>query len=172
MHESQASTTNGVGRNSRAAQSEAAPLVVATSQDQELQHALRLLQRSRAEALEQLQASQQRARRQEREQMHQLMGELRSWKQQNERRLRQLSSRASQPLAQMMNVMSPHSLAEFPEPDSPVATQLANERRTHSETSPTFSNPAANSPSHQPSLRELQRELKKLKSSLSVYLGT
>jgi hypothetical protein len=54
-----------------------------------------MVHESRADALEQLQASQARAREQEREQMHELMHELRSWKRQNERRMAELTMRTS-----------------------------------------------------------------------------
>lgn len=163
------------------------------------------MQASRADALEQLQSSQQRARRQERDQMQQLMGELRSWKQQNESRLRQLSSRASQPVVVESEPRSPSNISNPGREESGVGHGFLEARNCHaspskrSRRSTGWSDEASKkqmpqaetswdlesrserrSPerektmqqAQQPSLRELQRELQKLKSSLSVYLGS
>ena len=57
---------------------------------------VRLLHESRADALEQLHASQARAREAERRQMGELMGELQAWKKENEQRMEMLASRSNE----------------------------------------------------------------------------
>ena len=72
-------------------------LATAAAQDEELQHVLRQLRRSRADAVDELAASQQRARKSERGEMAELMAEVRSWKMQNEERLKALTANRRTP---------------------------------------------------------------------------
>lgn len=173
--------------------------------------------------------------------MHQLMGELRSWKQQNERRLQQLSQRAKQPLGYTSTELpggpppqhlpppppqqhewsegrredpTPMTVAGFmsrpgvlaakqnlgstPQGTPQTATaadiirgglaeyhyaqgashttpqstpQPVSRRDARPMASPAVGHSASRR-GDPPNLRELQRELISLKSSLSVYLGT
>eukprot|EP00966_Prymnesium_polylepis_P079334 1838515-Prymnesium_polylepis.1 len=129
--------------------------------------------------------------------MQQLMGELRSWKQQNERRLQHLSHRAATPLAPPAPTpLTPHVPPPRQRPQ-PVAfgggastttfsgrggacgasgaeTPPRPAERSTGGASPAYAGTpgSARRGGEQPSLRELQRELLSLKSSLSVYLGT
>ena len=58
-----------------------------------------MLHESRADALEQLHASQAKARENEKQQMSYLMGELKAWKSQNEQRMHELSTRTAESLS-------------------------------------------------------------------------
>ena len=208
--------------------------------DGELQETLRLLHESRADALEQMHHSQAKARDDEREQMQELIGELRSWKRQNERRMAEMSQKSAADFLackQSATSQPPPQEAAYSRPPrhqalgatTSAATEVAvyreaassaraacSEAAKHCEAarhcagraSEASSRPrtglaaaarsvaASSSSSHsQPpngtplsaragttasgptprgerSLRELQRELESLKSSLSVYLGS
>ncbi|KOO34849.1 hypothetical protein Ctob_009687 [Chrysochromulina tobinii] len=118
-----------------------------------------MVHESRADALEQLQASQARAREQEREQMHELMHELRSWKRQNERRMAELTMRTSATLTPLGETRVPDRFGQ-------LGGGACERGAAHGG--------AVNGggEGNGRSLRELQRELESLKSSLSVYLGS
>jgi hypothetical protein len=186
-------------------------------QDQELQGVLRQLKASRAAALQEMQASQERAWQREREQMAGIMGDLREWK-------RGQSCRASHPplalaasLAHALNASAapppaPHTTPHgtppppLPEPRTapppvpPAAPQdsaallsadindsvarpascaadASRRPSTPPQATPVRSSArrgvvsALAAPPEGPGLRDLQRELESLKSSLSVYLG-
>ena len=153
--------------------------------DRELQGVLRQLKSSRAAALEELQSSQERAWQSEREQMKGIMTDLRSWKQKNVARLSDLSLAEERALAEKHRAWPQQPAATTPPPPPrPIATPRAP-TPTHETT---ISPPAplhhqggagggaagrrsSGGDSDGRSLRELQRELESLKSSLSVYLG-
>ena len=199
----------------------------------ELQETLRLLHESRADALEQLHIANAKAREEERGHVADLMSDLRQWKAQNEKRMAQLSARASRDMrAQLISAggalslhspppqpepqAKPRQLQELPpppeeEPPAPpqsqadysrlgvgISAEEARRLRTtaaaldrpvepqppppSSSAAPNIMTPARRvggaqhveraRPEEGRSLRELQRELESLKSSLSVYLGS
>ena len=227
--------------------SPARALAKAAASDGELQETLRMLHESRADALEQLHRSQARAREDEREQMSELMGELKEWKQQNEKRMKELGTRTGfreyaaspskpPPPRQVAGPTTPRSYAAR-YADAKMGSDSSSARASPSRrddagwngsrlianvdrvnghhirsqgsrndstdrlsssngtserkglaaearalgSRPPLPPPATNGPAAAPStsqprgersLRELQRELESLKSSLSVYLGS
>ena len=97
----------------------------------ELHETLKLLHESRADALEQLQASQSRAREHEREQMQGLMKELRSWKRQNERRMAELTARSCATLTPFGEMRVPERAAGGAAHTAPSYAATPTAARSH-----------------------------------------
>ena len=90
------------------------PLKSSPTTDADVKDTLRMLHESRADALEQLHASQMKAREAERAQMANLMDELQSWKKQNEKRMAELAVRTKEMAENAFKKVRPHQGGGLP----------------------------------------------------------